>query len=263
MGLIGHRRHRPRHRGRAARGARRRRAPRRRGHPRRGDQPRARPGDHGHARLLPRRHADRRAPAGARGAARVPRRAQRRACSSAWPSSACRSSPGRPRRGRRERRRRPAAHRRGDGAPRVRELDQRGVRALPAPRRPRLGRPPAARAGPRPQAAARVGRPARPRASRASSAPTAAGPEPHRARRRARRPRRHRVLLPAARRGDGGALPRAGARSTRWSPPAAPTTTGRVKPEARLGVGSLGEPVPDEVLADLRCVADDQLQRLG
>ena len=38
---------------------------------------------------------------------------------------------------------------------------------------------------------------------------------------------------------------------------------GTVKPEARLGVGSLGEPVPDEVLSDLRCVAADQLQRLG
>jgi predicted metal-dependent phosphoesterase TrpH len=36
---------------------------------------------------------------------------------------------------------------------------------------------------------------------------------------------------------------------------------GTVKPKARLGVGSLGEPVPDEVLADLRCVAEDQLQR--
>ncbi|MGE5229434.1 MAG: PHP domain-containing protein [Deltaproteobacteria bacterium] len=38
---------------------------------------------------------------------------------------------------------------------------------------------------------------------------------------------------------------------------------GTVKPQARLGVGSLGEPVPDEVLSDLRCVAADQLQRLG
>jgi predicted metal-dependent phosphoesterase TrpH len=38
---------------------------------------------------------------------------------------------------------------------------------------------------------------------------------------------------------------------------------GTVKPKARLGVGSLGEPVPDEVLADLRCVADDQLRRPG
>ena len=38
---------------------------------------------------------------------------------------------------------------------------------------------------------------------------------------------------------------------------------GTVKPNARLGVGSLGEPVPDEVLADLRCAAEDQLQRLG
>ena len=38
---------------------------------------------------------------------------------------------------------------------------------------------------------------------------------------------------------------------------------GTVKPKARLGVGSLGEPVPDGVLADLRCVAEDQLQRLG
>ena len=38
---------------------------------------------------------------------------------------------------------------------------------------------------------------------------------------------------------------------------------GSVKPKARLGVGSLGGPVPDEVLADLRCVAEDQLQRLA
>jgi hypothetical protein len=37
---------------------------------------------------------------------------------------------------------------------------------------------------------------------------------------------------------------------------------GSVKPKARLGVGSGGAPVPDGVLADLRCVADDQLQRL-
>jgi hypothetical protein len=38
---------------------------------------------------------------------------------------------------------------------------------------------------------------------------------------------------------------------------------GMVKPTTRLGVGSLGDPVPDEVLADLRCVAEDQLQRLA
>jgi len=38
---------------------------------------------------------------------------------------------------------------------------------------------------------------------------------------------------------------------------------GTVKPKARLGVGSLGEPIPDGVLADLRCVAEDQLQRLA
>jgi predicted metal-dependent phosphoesterase TrpH len=38
---------------------------------------------------------------------------------------------------------------------------------------------------------------------------------------------------------------------------------GSVKPKARLGVGSLGGPIPDEVLADLRCVAEDQLQRLA
>ena len=161
-------------------------------------------------------------------------RAHARAAGRARPAA----RPGRPRRGGRERRRRPAAHRRGDGAPRVRELDQRSVRALPPPRRPRLGRPPAARAGPRPQAAARVGRPPRPRAP-GHHPHRRRRPQPHRARRRPRRPRRHRVLLPAARRGDGRALPRPGARSTRWSPPAARTTTGRVKPKARLGVGSL------------------------
>jgi 3',5'-nucleoside bisphosphate phosphatase len=38
---------------------------------------------------------------------------------------------------------------------------------------------------------------------------------------------------------------------------------GNVKPKARLGRGSLGRPVPDEVLAGLRCLADDQLQRLA
>ncbi len=38
---------------------------------------------------------------------------------------------------------------------------------------------------------------------------------------------------------------------------------GAVKPKARLGVGSLGGPVPDEVLRDLRCVATDQVQRAG
>lgn len=38
---------------------------------------------------------------------------------------------------------------------------------------------------------------------------------------------------------------------------------GTVKPKVRLGVGSLGAPVPDEVLADLRCVAEDQLRRLS
>ena len=38
---------------------------------------------------------------------------------------------------------------------------------------------------------------------------------------------------------------------------------GSVKPKARLGVGADGAPVPDSVLADLRCVADDQIRRLG
>jgi len=38
---------------------------------------------------------------------------------------------------------------------------------------------------------------------------------------------------------------------------------GTVKPKARLGVGSLGAPVHDEVLADLRCVSEAQLQRLS
>jgi len=37
---------------------------------------------------------------------------------------------------------------------------------------------------------------------------------------------------------------------------------GTVKPKARLGVGSGGDAVPDRVLTDLRCVAEDQLQRL-
>jgi len=38
---------------------------------------------------------------------------------------------------------------------------------------------------------------------------------------------------------------------------------GAVKPNARLGVGSGGEPVSDAVLTDLRCLADDHLRRLG
>jgi predicted metal-dependent phosphoesterase TrpH len=38
---------------------------------------------------------------------------------------------------------------------------------------------------------------------------------------------------------------------------------GTVKPKARLGVGSGGGPVPDHVLTDLRCLAEDQLQRLA
>jgi predicted metal-dependent phosphoesterase TrpH len=37
---------------------------------------------------------------------------------------------------------------------------------------------------------------------------------------------------------------------------------GSVKPKTRLGVGSGGRPVPDHVLMDLHCLADDQLQRL-
>jgi predicted metal-dependent phosphoesterase TrpH len=37
---------------------------------------------------------------------------------------------------------------------------------------------------------------------------------------------------------------------------------GSVKPQARLGVGSGGRTVPDRVLTDLRCLAEDQLQRL-
>lgn len=37
---------------------------------------------------------------------------------------------------------------------------------------------------------------------------------------------------------------------------------GAVKPKVRLGVTSGGEPVPDHVLTDLHCVAEDQLQRL-
>jgi predicted metal-dependent phosphoesterase TrpH len=38
---------------------------------------------------------------------------------------------------------------------------------------------------------------------------------------------------------------------------------GTVKPQARLGIASAGAPVPDHVLTDLRCLADDQLQRLA
>jgi 3',5'-nucleoside bisphosphate phosphatase len=38
---------------------------------------------------------------------------------------------------------------------------------------------------------------------------------------------------------------------------------GTVKPKARLGLGSQGGPIPDEVLADLRCVTEDRVQRPG
>jgi predicted metal-dependent phosphoesterase TrpH len=38
---------------------------------------------------------------------------------------------------------------------------------------------------------------------------------------------------------------------------------GTVKPDIRLGAASGGGPVPDQVLTDLRCLAEDQLQRLG
>jgi hypothetical protein len=38
---------------------------------------------------------------------------------------------------------------------------------------------------------------------------------------------------------------------------------GTVKPDIRLGVSAGGRPVPDHVLSDLRCIAEDQLQRLG
>ena len=258
----GHRRHRPRHGGRAARGAGRRRAPRRAT-----SSPAWRSTSSTTSVTMDMLGyflagmPDRGAAGGARGAARLPRRAQRahgRAPGRAGPAA----RPRRPRRRRRERRRRPAAHRRGHGAPRVRELDQRSLRALPPPRRPRLGGPAAARAGPRPQAAARVGRPARARAPRH---------HPHR-RRRPRAPSS--ATPPAAAWPASSATTRcttrtrwraasAWRRSTRSCPPAARTTTAPSSPKARLGVGSLGAPVPDEVLADLRCVAEDQLQRLA
>lgn len=38
---------------------------------------------------------------------------------------------------------------------------------------------------------------------------------------------------------------------------------GSVKPKARLGIGALGGPIPDEALEDLRCLAEDQLRRPG
>jgi predicted metal-dependent phosphoesterase TrpH len=38
---------------------------------------------------------------------------------------------------------------------------------------------------------------------------------------------------------------------------------GTVKPTARLGIAAAGAPVPDHVLADLRCLAEDQLDRLA
>ena len=38
---------------------------------------------------------------------------------------------------------------------------------------------------------------------------------------------------------------------------------GTVKPEARLGIGSLGRPVPDSVLGDLRRLAGERLLPQG
>ena len=38
---------------------------------------------------------------------------------------------------------------------------------------------------------------------------------------------------------------------------------GTVKPKVRLGIGSGGAPVPDSVLSDLRCLADDPIRRVG
>jgi len=34
-----------------------------------------------------------------------------------------------------------------------------------------------------------------------------------------------------------------------------------VKPDAHLGIGSAGLPLPDELLADLECLAVDELRR--
>ena len=221
-----------------------------RGRPRRGDQPRARPGHHGHARLLPRRAAERRAAGGARRAARRTATSATRTSSSASPSSATPLDPadlaaaaengavGRPHIGE-------AMVRRG-----YVELDQRGLRALPAARRPGLGGPAPPLAGPRPPAAARVGRPAGPGAPR-HHPHRRRRPRAHRARRRALGPRRPRVLLPAARRGDGGALPRlwrrvrAGAHRRLGLP--------RDRQARRRGWASAsrGRPVPDELLDDL------------
>ena len=36
---------------------------------------------------------------------------------------------------------------------------------------------------------------------------------------------------------------------------------GTLKPGARLGIGSLGRPLPDEILHDLRSLAEDALRR--
>ena len=99
-----------------------------------------------------------------------------------------------------------APHRRGHAAPRLRALDRRGVRALPAPRRPRLGRPPASRTGPRRAAAARVRRPAGHRSSRDHPCRPARTRE-DRARRRQARRRRPRVPLSQARGSHRRVLP--------------------------------------------------------
>ena len=139
------------------------------------------------------------------------------------------------------------------------ELDQRGVRALPPPRRPRVGRPAAARTGPRPQAAARVGRP--PVLAHPGIIRTDAAGLDH-------------IVRDAARAGlagiecyyplhDAETVARCLGLARKYAlvPTGGSDYHGSVKPKARLGVGSLGGPVPDEVLADLRCVAEDQLQR--
>ena len=135
--------------------------------------------------------------------------------------------PGDPRGARRHRRRgrrRASAHRRGDAAPRLRALGQRSVRALPAPRRPRLGRPAAPCPGPCRAPAARVGRRARDRPSRHHPR-RPPRPRPDRPRRRQGGHRRPRVPLPEARPGDRRLLSLALHTATASRPPAAPTST--------------------------------------
>ena len=162
---------------------------------------------------------------------------------------------GRPRGGGRERRRRAASHRRGHAAPRLRRLHHRGLRALSAPRRARLGRPPPPVAGPGRAPAARLGRPARARPSRhhphrrgrpahasCATPPSSASPASSATTRCTTRRRSQRCL------GAGRAVRARAHRRLRLPRLGQAATPGSAS-------GRRGQPLPDELLEDLACLA--------